>query len=422
METTMKLAVLLLLVPSCMKQSEKYCAMHPEDTENCSTSGDDGGTACLDNAACLASDPAKPVCTDDRECVECTVEDDARCTEGRVCGGANTCGDCTAHAECDSNVCQTNGRCADPSMVAYVMQGGSGSDCNLASPCADLQDAEQTDRPIIKVSGTISHDSVVQFNARSTTIYADPGASVTRTSPGNIIEVSNNSTELVIYGLRIFGGTGVGGTGNGIVIAPQSDVQVTLDRVLIDANEGSAVRAPDGGSVTITRSVIANNTGNQGLYLANGRFAISNTIIAQNGKTTVATGGAYLQPQEPSTFEFNTVADNVSSGTIGDYRGITCANSMSISNSIIVGNDTSQCDVSYSFFTPGDQPSGTGNMNGNPMFKATTTPSSPMFYRIAPASPAKDVADMNATLATDIDGNMRPIDGRSDMGADEVSP
>ncbi|MFN0250743.1 MAG: right-handed parallel beta-helix repeat-containing protein [Kofleriaceae bacterium] len=418
----MKLAILLVLVVGCTKQSEKYCAMHPEDTENCPTNGEDGGTGCLDNAACVAIDPAKPVCTGDRECVECTPLEDARCTQGRVCGADNTCGDCTLHAECDSRVCQTGGRCADPNMVAYVAATGAGSECTLAMPCSDLQVAEQTTRPIIKVSGTISHDSVVQFNERSTTIYADPGASVTRSSQGNIIEVSNDSTVLAIFGLRIFGATSTGGTGNGIVIAGQTNAMLVLERVLIDGNYGSGVRATDGGIVTIRRSVIANNTGNQGIYLVNGQFDITNTIIAQNGTTTIGTGGAYLLPQGPSTFEFNTVADNVSSGGATNYRGITCANSLSMSNNIIVGNDTSQCEVSYSFFTPGDRPAGTGNLEGNPMFRTMTMPSSAMFYRIAPRSPAKNAADTNATLSMDIDGNMRPIDGRSDMGADEVSP
>jgi hypothetical protein len=95
---------------------------------------------------------------------------------------------------------------------------------------------------------------------------------------------------------------------------------------------------------------------------------------------------------------------------------------MEIANNIIVGNDTFQCDVTYSFFTPGDETAGTGNMAGDAMFKSTSTPSSPTFYRISPSSPAKDKADMAATLTMDIDGNMRPVDGRSDMGADEVTP
>ena len=65
---------------------------------------------------------------------------------------------------------------------------------------------------------------------------------------------------------------------------------------------------------------------------------------------------------------------------------------------------------------------GTGNMVGDPLFKSITNPSAPTYYRLNQGSAAKDMADAAATLMMDIDGNMRPVDGRSDMGADEVTP
>ena len=413
------LALAGLIASGCMKQSEKYCALHPEDTAHCGTI--DGGAACLDNADCAAIDPATPVCADDRTCVQCTVTDDTACTDGRVCRGDRTCGDCVAHAECDSGVCQVNGRCALEASVAYVATNGGGADCTLAAPCATLIAAEATARAIIKVSGTITNPTTVLFDARSTTIYADPGASVTSATAGNLIEVAVTGTELTIYGLRLFGGTG-GGTGNAVYVATQSDPRITLDRVLIEGNDGSGVRATDGGDITITRSVIANNFGNQGVYLSNGKFSITNTIIAQNGKTTIVTGGAFLQPTSPSTFEFNTVADNVSMGGTSAYRGVTCSSEVSLANNIIVGNDLSGCNAEYTLFSPGDRPGGAGNLEGDAMFEATTTPSMPTYYRLAPTSPAKDTADPAATVTTDIDGDTRPVDGRSDMGADEVTP
>ncbi len=419
----MKLVVaFVVLAAGCMKHSDKYCAMHPEDTVNCS-SGGDGGVACLGNDDCIAIDPAKPVCADDDVCVQCTVEDSGACTGGQVCRGNRTCGDCTEHVECSSLVCQVNGRCADETMVAYVAPTGGGSACTALSPCSNMPAAETTGRPIIKITGTITDTTSVLFDARSTTIYADPGAALTRSTAGNIVEVTNTGTELAIYGLRIFGGTGLNGTGNGVIVLMQTDPKLTLDRVLIDSNDGSGVRATDGGDITITRSVIAANTGNPGIVMQNNKFSITNTIIVQNGKATLPNaGGAILQPSAASTFEFNTVADNISMGGAGNYRGITCGSGFVISNSIIVGNDTANCDVTYSLFTPGDLVTDTGNMTGDAMFKTTAMPSAPTFYRITPTSAAKDRADMAATLTIDIDGNMRPIDGRSDMGADEVAP
>lgn len=415
------IALILLVASGCTKQSEKYCAMHPEDTVNCADDGD-GGTGCLGNDECIAIDPAKPVCTEDRMCVQCTVEDPTTCTEGRVCRGNNTCGDCVDHAECASAVCKADGRCADAGEVAYLATNGGGDACTQGAPCADASVAVATGRTVIKVSGTITNTAAVQFNARSTEIYADANGAFTRTGPGNIIEIMSTGTELAIYGLRIFGATGTS-IGNGILFINQGDPKLTLDRVLIENNDGSGVRAPDGGDVTITRSVIANNFGNQGLLLANGSFSVTNTIITQNGKSTMNTGGAFLSPAGGSArFEFNTVADNISMGGAGNYRGITCSSGLDIANNIVVGNDTSSCDATFTFFSPGDQITGAGNMNGDPMFKSTSTPASPTYYRLMPTSPAKDKADMAATLTMDIDGNMRPIDGRSDMGADEVSP
>lgn len=421
----MKLVVVVGLVAAsgCMKQSEKYCAMHPEDTVNCPDGGGDGGMACVGDSDCLAIDPTRPVCTADRRCAECTVDDAALCTEGRVCTAENTCGDCTRHDQCASAVCQANGRCADEAMVAYVSPAGGGSDCTKAMPCDDLVVAEGKVTPIIKVSGTVTNSSDVVFSDRSTTIYGDPGAAITRDGDGVIVTVENTGTTLVIYDLRIFGATG-GGIGHGVYVEPQGNPTLALHRVLIESNDGSGVRATDGGDVTISRSVIANNTGSTGVVLMNGTFAVSNTIIAQNGRTTLMTspGGANLQPALPSTFEFNTVADNVTSGGAGFYRGIFCTPGVAIANSIIAGNDVTGCNVTYTLATPGDGASGAGNVTGDPMFTSTTTPSAPTFYRIDPASPAKDIADTAATLAMDIDGNMRPIDGRSDAGADEVVP
>ena len=419
----MKIVVVIAFISGiagCMKQSEKYCAMHPDDTEHCS-GGDDGGMACVDNDDCIAIDPTKAVCTDDRMCVECTVEDATACTDGRVCLG-RACGDCTDHAQCDSGVCQASGRCADASMVAYVAPTGGGDQCTQAAPCDDANEAENTARPIIKVTGIITSTNQVMFSARSTAIYAEPGAAFTRSSPGNIIEISNDGTELAIYGLRIFGASSATNSGNGIFFMNQGDPKLTIDRCLIESNTGSGVRAPDGGDITITRSVIANNSGSTGLVLQNGKFNVTNTVIAGNGRNTLTSaGGALLQPALASKFEFNTLADNMNNLGAGNYRGITCV-SFDLANDIVVGNDTSGCGATYTFFSSGDMVVGTGNKMGNPVFVSTAMPSSATYYRIDPTSPAKDEADTAATLTMDIDGNMRPIDGRSDMGADEVAP
>ncbi len=41
-------------------------------------------------------------------------------------------------------------------------------------------------------------------------------------------------------------------------------------------------------------------------------------------------------------------------------------------------------------------------------------------FHLQPASPARNAADPEATVARDIDGDTRPAGERSDMGADEI--
>ena len=43
-------------------------------------------------------------------------------------------------------------------------------------------------------------------------------------------------------------------------------------------------------------------------------------------------------------------------------------------------------------------------------------------YHLSATSPVKDLADPAASITTDFDGDPRPQNGRSDMGADEVTP
>jgi hypothetical protein len=61
---------------------------------------------------------------------------------------------------------------------------------------------------------------------------------------------------------------------------------------------------------------------------------------------------------------------------------------------------------------------GTGNLDVDPVFVGSAENN----FHLQSVSPARNAADPAATLAVDFDGDARPQEGRSDLGADEVKP
>jgi hypothetical protein len=77
----------------------------------------------------------------------------------------------------------------------------------------------------------------------------------------------------------------------------------------------------------------------------------------------------------------------------------------------------SSCTATYSLFdTDVALPAETGNVSGDAIFVNGAGGN----YHLQTGSPGINAADPAATLATDIDGEMRPQGGRHDMGADEA--
>ena len=92
-----------------------------------------------------------------------------------------------------------------------------------------------------------------------------------------------------------------------------------------------------------------------------------------------------------------------------------------LTNSIVYDNGTgtqvegANCSWTYSDIGPMSVP-GAGNINAPPMFVDLMKGN----FHLQAGSPAKDAADPEASLAVDIDGDMRPQGGGRDMGADEI--
>ncbi len=346
-----------------------------------------------------------PICAEGI-CVECLATELALCAaEQPVCGSDLHCRACASHDECVSEVCLISGACADEMQVAYVAAGSTGT-CTKQSPCARVALGMQTGKPILKVTGTVT-DTISTNLARTVDVYGDPGAVITRTNNGPIVDTSSSGT-VTLHDIAISGGTST----NGVGIRGTSGVLV-LDRVRVIANQGLGLDLR-GQEVVISRSILAGNLGGGG-RIENTKFAISNTLIVQNGSTTTSIGGLRLKADAGSTLELTTIANNTADLNFGNGSGLDCEGSFEAHSSIVTDNTLGgNCAFLASLFdiaTPG-----TGNRVGDPTFLNTDDTGSADFYRLGAGSAALDGA--LSTIVVDIDGQPR-LTGASDMGADE---
>ncbi|MDX2094152.1 MAG: right-handed parallel beta-helix repeat-containing protein, partial [Kofleriaceae bacterium] len=201
---------------------------------------------------------------------------------------------------------------------------------------------------------------------------------------------------------------------------------LTLHRVVIDENAGYGISA-NRGTLTMDGCVVSGNNAG-GVSAQDVTFSITSSIFVVNGDTSSSTvGGLRLAPVGASRFEFNTVADNAS--TLGNEgtRSLNCTAALTVRNSIFRTNWPNTtgvggaCTAQFSLFDM-TAPATGDNKTGDPMFDNVNplAPTHPAYYRIKAGSPAVDSADPSAPPTSDIDGDPRPMNGRSDIGADEL--
>jgi hypothetical protein len=405
-----RFALLLAALTACAKDNPYYC------DEQCQARPDGGSGS----AACVTDDDcpgATPVCdTAQSACVTCTASDVGACAGATpVCVAAtNTCAPCAAHDECSSDACLPNGECGTDSSVAYVATSGTDTGtCGKATPCATLTYAAQQ-RAFVKLQNNI--DEVVTLNNVTTTVLAEAGTTIKRTlSNGPIITVAGNSTVTLKTVIIRDAATSVG---HGISVGTgDNNVKLTLDDVAVLSNTGLGLSI-GGGTLTISRSLVANNYGGGAVVVAD--FEITNSMFVANGTASSTYGGVVLTPGTTKhDFSFNTVADNMSSNSVG--RGINCSYPVAIASTILKGNAPNGCSFDYSLFDTNLTVTGANNKVGNPQFKNTNAsqPLAADFYRIANNSDAIDGAVPSSSVMTDIDGDDRPQGGVRDIGADE---
>jgi len=460
------------------KLNPAYCMAHPEDPD-CRRAFPDAAVAtCTSNATCMAPTGVCDV-AGSMTCVECIAPDQTSACDGMtpVCGSDHVCRACAAHPECpDSHVCLPDGSCATIDLVAYVAQDGTGTVCAQEQPCGTLNDGIQTGKPFVKVEvGTVTDSNVASVDDRSLTILADPGAILTRSNGGVVLDIRNNA-DVKIYDLEITGGPGIaaitysvpnGGipklalthvtidgyqglgvssSAGGVLVVAQSTLSrntgggvsfsaggiVTLSQSTFSNNLGGGILVSAGGLLKISQSTFSKNAGG-GIRISDSQFDITNIFIVGNGSLVSVFGGVRVDATAVMSagvhrIDFNTIATNLGPG--GADLGIACGTvltPLTFSNNIIYGNVTAgggrqisgsvNCATSYSDIGP-DPAAGNGNINADPMFVDAAQGN----FHLMASSPAKDAADPSATLGNDFDGDARPEPqrGRCDMGADEI--
>lgn len=410
---------------------------------SCDTSGTCVGFSCTPGAegdtVCLAVDSTEPLCVEADTCGQCDGTDDAtQCPEptASACDTATyTCRGCIDHDECSSEACNIDtGTCLDEGVIVHVAASGGNDSAVCGSPaakCATIAFAlsdrvDVTRNTVIVAAGNYS--DALAVNAGTVTIIGrdEPvvNTGLDGTNPAAL--TVSGTANLTIDGVNVIPASGTAGTD--AIVCTGAGATLSVTRATVSNAEDLGVVA-DNCSLTLTQSTIFGNDGG-GLDLNNSSFTIENNFIAYNGgSATNHSGVEFVGSGSPQLFNFNTVVGNqVASGT----SGLSCntispvAATGNIIYSALGGASLSlanNCTHTYSDIRkPGiELEPGVGNINENPLLVNDSAISGN--YHLGTGSPCLDVADPAATLeilAVDIDGEDRFVNGRSDMGADEV--
>lgn len=439
---------------------------------------------CSSDQEC-SSDPARPVCADNR-CVACTVEmpnacpatasacvmnacaacsDDSPCerfAETPHCGGgacvecrADVASDCAVPTpicddgtcrscrpgDCASGICDADrGTCIADTDVAWVAKNGQDTGtCTRSQPCLTIGRAinQLGKRPWLHVAASgepyaetaATPGAGVQISGKTLTILG-AGATLTTTRNGDAALLIEGAANVVVDGLRIADAGGTSGDGILCRNTGTAEPTLTLRATTIETNGGRGINATS-CTLNIERSKISSNA-QGGASLSSSTFRIRGTFITGNGNGTgvQATdfGGLRATAAGPtSVLEFTTIAGNAArsafvSGAICTSTGTT---PVRLANNIIFGNTPGSAQTSGVGCSFAYSVIGPEPQDGDHIINAD-----PRFenadqgnYHIKAGSPAIGAADPAATLAVDFDGEARPMPAntRADVGADEVA-
>ncbi len=413
-----RIALFVVLLSACKIRNEQSCDIPGVCLDT------DGGQVCTGDPDC-----GDDVCKlPEGRCVGCidAADCDSASTSPACNTTTNSCEGCKLSEDCASQACDVvTGACFTTDQVAYVQANATGN-CNDMSPCGTVQDAFDTGRPVIKIQGTtpvVDADKVTI--TRDVLVLGDPGATlpIVRTSGPVMFEVTGTAS-LTVRDLEI---SLIPGDGIKIL----DEASVTLDHVFLLGNTKTGVSTTEGKLLVMRGCVVAANK-KGGLSLSDIDFEITNTMLVANGATDSGIGGMRSAGHDPAKviFEFNTIADNLTTGVAATKSGVDCGGTMfPAHNNIVAGFNNSfvldtGCSFDHSLFTGATAPSGQGNMATTDVKFDDTTNGHEResdFYRLKVGSPAIDQAGASE-ITVDIDGQSRPQGLEPDMGADEVMP
>lgn len=363
-------------------------------------------------------------------CVQCTAAEPGACAEATpVCDEAtHTCVGCRAHADCLSNTCLPDGRCAPEPEVAYVRGGasGPGAPCTRDQPCALLSTALglAPPRPYVRIlPGTVVESSAITLQSRAVTILGEAGAVLRRSTSGAVLQIEDAATRAVIQDVAVSNNTFTG------PIVELKEGELSLFRVAISDNAGIGVRAQR-GVLRLHRSHLARNArGAVTIESVTSAFEVIGNFFVENGSLTSGSGAlrANLSQGTVGRLELNSFHANMtgSGGAAIDCDG----GAFTARNNIVSGSGmgtparqtAGSCGHAYSIFfalPAGELPAGPGNALADPLF-ANPAAGDLHLRAGSPALGAADPAtDLTGGAALDADGDRRT--NPADIGADEV--
>ena len=180
---------------------------------------------------------------------------------------------------------------------------------------------------------------------------------------------------------------------------------ILLDDLYLHGNDIFGVELQGTEQVTLSNSLVISN-GFGGLYstYSYGSLIAHNTFVGNGFAASPTSNQGGIDLDEGSE---DVVANNI---VTGNTHGLEClACEATWSSNLIWGNN-----VDYA----GEASAGAGDLASDPGFVDPTEGD----YHLDPASPAIDSGDPALSVATDADGDARPVGAAPDRGLDEYAP